>query len=164
MSVNIKSNGELVTVASGQRIWVGTKQAWNNLQDKPTNCLKAIIDDGADNSPVDITNQLTFTKTYFTDIDTKTKCYKYDKVITISADAVHIATNTTGGYVLFISNVPIPITTINFSIYDTDTTEYIGMGFVTNDNGVGKVSIRSSLSNLSDKLVSFHITYLTNDE
>jgi len=47
MSVNIKSNGELVTVASGQRIWVGTKQAWNNLQDKPTNCLKAIIDDGA---------------------------------------------------------------------------------------------------------------------
>ena len=61
MSVNIKENGELVTVASGQRIWIGTKNAWAALNDKPTNCLKAIIDDGGgDNTLTETVKSTTY--------------------------------------------------------------------------------------------------------
>ena len=50
MSVNKydKDSGELVTLASGSRVWIGTEDAWNTLKSQnkqPKNCLKAVIDD-----------------------------------------------------------------------------------------------------------------------
>jgi len=109
MSTNFvnKSTGELVTLANGTRMWIGTKSAHDNAVQQgtmPNNCMVCITDDYSESEP----QEVEWTDESFTDF--KCRYIKEGKLVCIEVNCNLKAQTYTGNAIHSEANL-VPVST-----------------------------------------------------